>query len=44
MLVQVESSDLSAAFQQGRIGPEEILQKLDLSRIDDRDTQMYQDT
>ena len=35
MLAQVEPSNLSAGFQQGSIDPEDILQKLDLSGIDD---------
>ena len=39
MLAQVESSDLSAGFQQGSIDPEDILQKLDLSRFGDWDPQ-----
>ena len=39
MSAQVESSDLSAGFQQGSIDPEDILQKLDLARIDDWDPQ-----
>ena len=35
MSAQVESSDLPPGFQQESIDPEDILQKLDLSRIDD---------
>ena len=43
MSAQVESSNWSAGFQQGSIDPEDILQKLDLSRIDDLDPQMQQE-
>ena len=39
MLAQVESSDLPAGLQQGSIDPEDILQKLDVSGIDDWDPQ-----
>ena len=42
MLAQVESTDLSAVCQQGSIDPEDILQKLDLSRFDDWDPQLQQ--
>ena len=43
MSAQVESSDWSAGFQQGWIDPEDILQKLDLSGIDDWDPQLQQE-
>ena len=40
MSAQVESSDWSAGFQQGSIDPEDILQQLDLSGIDDWEPQL----
>ena len=43
MSAQVESSDLSTGCQQGSIDPEDILQKLDLSRIDGWDPQLQQE-
>ena len=43
MSAQVESSDWSAEFQQGSIDPEDILQKLDLSGINDWDPQLQQE-
>ena len=42
MSAQVKSSDLSAGCQQGSIDPEDILKKLDLSRIDDWNPQLQQ--
>ena len=43
MSAQVESADLSEGFHQGSRGPEDILQKLDLSGIDNWDPQMQQE-
>ena len=43
MSAQVQPSDLSAGWQQGSIDPEDILQKLDLSRIDDWNLQLQQE-
>ena len=43
MLAQVELSDLSAGCQQGSLDPEDILQKLDLSWIDDWDPPLQQE-
>ena len=43
MLAQIESTDLPERFQQGSRDPEGILQKLDLSRIDDWDPQIQQE-
>ena len=39
MSAQVESADLPGKFQQGRGDPESILQKLDLSGIDEWEPQ-----
>ena len=43
MSVQVESADLPERFQQGSGDPGGILQRLDLSRIDDWDPQIQQE-
>ena len=43
MLAQVESSDWSAGFQLGSMDPEDIIQQLDLSGIDDWDPQLQQE-
>ena len=40
MSAQIESADLPEGFQQGDEDTNNILQKLDLSRIDDWDPQM----
>ena len=39
MSTQIESADLPERFQQGNRDPESILQKLDLSQINDWDPQ-----
>ena len=43
MSAQVESTDLPDGFQQGGRYQKDILQKLDLSRIDDWNPQMQQE-
>ena len=43
MSAQIESADLPERFQQGSRDPEGILQKLDLSGIDDWDPQIQQE-
>ena len=43
MSAQVESADLPKGFQQGSRYPEGILQKLDLSGIDEWEPQIQQD-
>ena len=43
MSAQVESTDLPGRLQQGRADPEGILQKLDLSGIDEWEPQIQQD-
>ena len=40
MSAQIESTDLPEGFQQGNEDPDDVLQKLDLSGIDDWDPQM----
>ena len=44
MLAQVESADLPGRFQQSNRDPEDILQKLDLSGIDEWEPQIQQET
>ena len=43
MSAQIESTELPEKFQQRSGGPEDILQKLDLSRIDELEPQIQQE-